>query len=206
MRILFVILTCEKTEQSAKLQKDNWLKFISETDSVVYLDDSFCDSPGYNNVAQKYIKFIYSFPFFGLYDWVFFCDDDTFVFPKKLKHTLLYFNANNPIMIGRTGQYDGVKYCSGGAGFAVSRALIKDVKAYLAPPQIQYNPNSDTSFGLWAKNASPELQIIDRVDQFQTQNLSHDDNALIDIDSCVTFHYCTADDYKILSKKLRYSI
>jgi len=205
MKILFVILTCAKYSERKELQKE-WIKYISAGDSVVYLDEAFCVEYDYNSVPVKYSTFIKNCMVFNEFDWVFFCDDDTFLFPKKLHHLLHYFDCNKSIMIGRTGMYEYYNYCSGGAGFAVSKKLILKVRTYLFNNSITHFPNSDTSFGRWAKITEPDFEIIDRIEQFQTQHLRHPDNDAVDIDSCISFHYCGEYDYNILKKYLKYAI
>lgn len=221
MKILYVILTADKYHDRRELQCRNWMKYICCNDDYIYLCDSArvffnfiwdekmvgYDLPtGYDNVALKYSSFIKQYNLFDNFDWIFFCDDDTFLFPKKLHHLLRYFNKDEPIMIGRTGVYEGWQVCSGGAGFAVSQNLILKVQQYLKTNPYEHLPNSDTSLGMWAKLAEPNMKVIDRIEQFQTQHLRHEDNGLVDIDSCITFHYCTEYDYKILSKYLKYAV
>ena len=206
MRILYVILTCDKFAERRKLQEESWLKYIGQSDEVIYLDDKNVREDTYDNVPRKYSDFIREFHRFNEFDWVFFADDDTFVFPRKLQHLLSYQDCSKPLMIGRTGVYDGYTYCSGGAGFAVSRVLMLQTKSYLHNQAFKHFPNSDTSFARWAKEAVPNMGTLDRKEQFQTQHLRHDDNALVDIDSCITFHYIDQYDYNILNKHLKFSL
>lgn len=205
MKILYVILSHKDNEDKINLQKSTWLSFKGVEDNYIYLTKSSIEDT-YENVPRKYSDFIREFSHFNEYDWVFFCDDDTFAFPKKLSHLLRYFNASKPLVIGRTGVYEGYLYCSGGAGFAVSRNLILRVKSYMHNQSFKHLPNSDTSFGMWAKEAVNEVVFVDRADQFQTQHLRHDDNGLVDIDACISFHYCKEYDFKILRKYLKYSV
>lgn len=206
MRILYVILTCDKFTERRKLQNETWVKYIGNNDKVIYLNSINNGDENYENVPIKYSEFIKECETFMFFDWVFFCDDDTFVFPKKLSHLLRYFDKQEPIMIGRTGVYAGYTVCSGGAGFAVSLDLIIKVKKFVLNNNYYHLPNSDTSFGMWAKLSCSDLKIIDRADQFQTQHLRHDDNSFVDIDSVITFHYCGNYDFKVLSKYLRYAV
>lgn len=206
MKILYVILTADKFFGKQELQKNTWLKFVGEKDEYIYLNSLSKHEDSYDNVPLKYSYFIRDFHRFNEFDWVFFCDDDTFVFPKKLSHLLSYQDAKKPIMIGRTGTYQGWTVCSGGAGFAVSNCLILKVKSYLHNQFYEHFPNSDTTFGRWAKLAVPEVSILDRTELLQTQHLRHNDNALVDIDSCISFHYCDSYDFSILSKHLKQSV
>lgn len=206
MKLLYVILTSEKFSERRELQKNTWLNFIGQEDEYVYLQDVDNLADTYRNVPYKYSQFIKKYKQFEKFDWVFFCDDDTFVFPKRLNHLLTHFDKNKEYMIGRTGVYKGWVSCSGGSGFAVSNKAIIGVKEYVSKNEIIHLPNSDTSLSMWAKLASPEIQIIDRGERFHTQHLRHEENSLIDIDSIITAHYCTSYDYKILSKHLKYAI
>lgn len=205
MKILYIILTSPKTSDKRKAQEETWLKYIGEKDEYVYLDSIMNVADTYESVPYKYSYFIKTYKRFTDFDWVFFCDDDTFLFPKKLGHLLHYFDKEKPIMIGRTGVYEGWTVCSGGAGFAVSKKLITTVQEHFKKTSFIHLPNSDTSFGMWARLAEPKLEIIDRTDQFQSQHFSHEDNGAIDVDCCLTFHYCSLLDYKTLSKYLKYA-
>lgn len=206
MKILYAILTCDKYFERVTLQESTWLRYIGEDDYYILLGSALVEEESYDTVAVKYSEFIKHYALFNEFDWVFFCDDDTFVFPKKLHHLLGYFNKDEPIMIGRTGVYEGWQVCSGGAGFAVSQSIILKIQNYLRTNTYEHLPNSDTSFGMWAKLAEPDLKIIDRTEQFQTQHLRHEDNGIVDVDSCITFHYCTEYDFKVLNKYLKYAV
>lgn len=204
--VLYVILTCEKYKHRQKLQLDTWIKYIGGNDNYLYLSDIDGMDIKYENVAIKYINFIKSCTECLKFDWVFFCDDDTFVFPKKLGWLLKFYDKNMPLIIGRKGIYNGWELCSGGAGFAVSKQLFLSVKRYLAFGDNNILPNSDTSFGMWAKKSDDSMLVIDNPNQFQTQHPRHSDNEYMDIDSIISMHYCDEQDFKILSKYLKYNI
>ena len=130
MKILYIILTCEKYRNRMQWQKSTWLKNVNESD-YIYLEEPVGEET-YNNAPKKYVQFFSSFERILEYDWVFFCDDDTFVFTDRLKHFLTPIDRT-PKMIGYIlGDFDVEKFrttlCSGGAGIAVTSNLVQAAK------------------------------------------------------------------------------
>jgi hypothetical protein len=85
------------------------------------------------NITWKYIHFIYNMNIPD-YDWYIFIDDDTFVFQNRLENLLNQYNADDYYYIGK--ELDHIKsefclYMSGGAGYAISKALYAKIYAYL---------------------------------------------------------------------------
>jgi len=204
--VLYVILTCDKYSSRKKLQQSTWLNYIGKSDLYVYLEDDGLKEIVYTDLALKYINFIKSFKESRKYDWLFFCDDDTFCYPKKLGWLLRFYDPQKHFIIGRKGVYNGWELCSGGAGFAVSQSLYEVVSNFVYLNDVDILPNTDTSFGMWAKLASDSLCVLDIPNQFQTQHPRHDDNSEMDIDSIITMHYCEEQDFKTLSRYLKHNI
>ena len=142
MKICYIISTCDKyLDTRVKYQMDTFLKAVP-TEDIYYLtskpnlekrqfgwncmDDS-------QNITWKYIHFMYNTNI-PEYDWYIFIDDDTFVFQQKLENLLQQFNCNDYYYIGK--ELDHIKkefclYMSGGAGYAISKALYAKIYDYL---------------------------------------------------------------------------
>jgi hypothetical protein len=84
----------------------------------------------------------------GCFNWVYFCDDDTYVFPRALENTLGRFMPREQHYLGvyHTARVDlewkdpeaRIAYAHGGAGYIVSWALLKAVRPYLAACHERY--------------------------------------------------------------------
>lgn len=196
MKILYVILTCRKyAETRQQWQRDTWLKGVD----YVYLDDTYHD-----RFADRYLAFFAAYN--GNHDWLFFCDDDTFVFPERMKEFLTWYDAGLPMQIGFVLSdffiYDtGIKttLCSGGAGIAISRELVRHIETYLYETEIPITtPESDTNLAVWAKMGCGEFGTVSANKAFCPTNPRHH-NVRQD---CITYHYCEEVDFKILNDRL----
>lgn len=195
MKILYVILTCEKyLNTRVKWQKESWAKSVP----VAYLVEPVGEEV-YNNAPLKYI------PFFKTlvtdFDWFFFCDDDTFVDTKKLKWFLetQVMPDEEYVMIGFSGgtfpiHNLKITWCSGGAGIAMSRELVKKIQSHLRNTE---NPlvthETDISLAIWATMAAKDLVVIDnkRFSPFKPHESP---------ENCITYHYCTEQDFIRLNR------
>ena len=132
MRICYVALTCEAyLKTRAVWQRETWLSAIDPEDSYVYLSAlSHPEDPhilgcgtadDYQSCPAKYIAFFKGWDLSG-FDWYFFVDDDTFVFPHRLKAELAKHDASEYVYIGCEGNRC-IPYMSGGAGFGLSAPL-----------------------------------------------------------------------------------
>ena len=142
MKICYIISTCDKyLDSRVKYQMETFLKDLQSED-IYYLtskpniekrqfgwncmDDS-------QNITWKYIHFIYNMNISD-YDWYIFIDDDTFVFQQNLENLLKQYNQNDYYYIGKELDHIKNKFClymSGGAGYAISKALYAKIYIYL---------------------------------------------------------------------------
>ena len=220
MRILYVILTCEKyLDTRCTLIKSTWLNQLDENDDYVFLSSrpilekniiGFYTPDDYKSVPLKYLKFFREAPdsYFD-FDWVYFCDDDTFVFPKRLKNLLAQYDSKVLVCIGRKGIFvrpvwklgrwilrrEKIEFPSGGAGFAVSKPAIVALREYLRRINYDYRRFTfgDVTFGYWFKQTN--IPIIDRCDVLKAQNPRHPENRDLDINNVVSYHYCDEQDF-----------
>lgn len=139
-------------------------------------------------------------------EWLFKCDDDTFLFPKRLLDLLTryaepttkryYIGAEfyvDPIRSVKDTRsyipydvYPATRYppfMSGGAGYALSMASVRCLAVYSQSPDFMYFPLEDVSTGLSLIAACHPFISIDRHDVFRPgqPKVLHD--------SIVTMHY-----------------
>jgi hypothetical protein len=121
---------------------------------------------------------------FGSYDWIFFCDDDTFVNTEYLENE--EFDENYIYGLVITGQWPFDKelpFCSGGAGYLISKKnLIKLVENIYFPG----TGTSDVSLGYIAKKANISFINDDRFKSQKPHFYNMDKN---DVKKYFTFHY-----------------
>jgi hypothetical protein len=151
------------------------------------------------NITWKYIHFIYNTNIPD-YDWYIFIDDDTFVFQNRLENLLNCYNCNDYYYIGK--ELDHIKnefclYMSGGAGYAISKALYAKIYAYLRNIGINeayyYLINlkeqfcDDLCIGLWIRDIEKRDGI--KVNQFNHDGFHIDAHKNDDeIADAITFH------------------
>ncbi len=202
MKILYVILTCAQNANRQQWQRDTWLKGIDEMD-YIYLDEPAGEEI-YNNAPFKYIEFFKRMQFQSDYDWFIFCDDDTFIFTKRLKY-LLDFEMANAIMIGfKGGIFDiynlHIAWCSGGAGIALNRFCIERIQLHLnntLRPLITHE--TDISLAIWATMATDNLTVIDNKKFSPFNPLDAKKEGMHD---CITYHYCSKEDFYSLNAQI----
>jgi hypothetical protein len=218
-KIEFIIITCEKYHND-RLQavKQTWgrgqnCKFLSD----VSIGEDIIGYPnltkGYEFIYLKYIEYIKQMTNFES-DWYMFTDDDTFVNISNIDELLSKNDHNNPICIGRLGRINPgelsfplytisgnntslpINYCSGGAGFILSKKSMMLISDYIKNendiPRCYY---SDVTFGFWMRNAGVEIVAIDRFEATNPDALGHSDG---EIKKSYTYHYVNPIDmYKI---------
>ena len=96
--ILFVILTCEKyIYNRCECQKNTWLTKIGEECDYIYLSSKpdiknkiigYSTNDTYEFATLKYVEFFKNYNLNEYFDYIFFCDDDTFVNPFRLKEKI----------------------------------------------------------------------------------------------------------------------
>jgi hypothetical protein len=225
VKITYIVLTCEKyLKERGDLINKTWRRLISENDDFFFL--SSIPDPGNNvlgyydkddqaSVTSKFISLIKNNGF-GDSDWIYICDDDTFVYANRLKRLLENYDSKENNCVCRLGIYNkkvifdrwlnlSIRYPGGGAGFAISNQLYKSLKKYAARrSNFPAHPYwSDVSFGLWLKeiNKKKNVKFIDRADLLKAQNPNHPENKDIDLSKVVSMHYCSKDDFNYLYGK-----
>lgn len=218
MNILYVILTCEKFLNSRRIwQMETWLKNIKHTDNYIFLSAKshpekkvigFNTEDSYQSASYKHVEFIKNYSIDSTIDWIFFCDDDTFVYPKRLENLIEQEKKENKT-IGRLGVCKAniilkdnnkikfpIFFPSGGAGFAINRNHFFILKEYLLKNIYPVLLNIDVTFGAWFRENN--INIIDRGNVLKAQNPDHPENFYVI--NPVTYHYCSEAHFKELNK------
>jgi hypothetical protein len=217
MKILYVILTCEKYFLTrCEVVKNTWLKHVG-TDDYVFLSSipdedkkkiGYETNDEYRYATLKYVEFFKNYELNDI-DWVFFCDDDTFIFPNRLRELLENINSDcvgrigicndNEIILGPVPVFP-VKFISGGAGFGIRYSLFNHIKSYLLSSPFTVCLNTDVTMGIWLRDL--DVIIQDRTEYLKAQNPNHPENKKIDINKIVTFHYCDSSHFTTLNELL----
>jgi hypothetical protein len=216
MKICYIILTCEPFLKSrCEWQKRTWLTQVGPTHDYFFLSakadperrvlgwDTVDD---YTSCPIKYLALLRSAAIdASKYDWIFFCDDDTYVFHDRLVAYLDNLKTERPVnsrlYVGHL-LCEGYPYMSGGAGFALSPQLFQDLCEYTRdsnnmPAIHRY---SDVSFGYWMNDIAQSGKEIILVHEPQKFNGSpHRDEK--EIDDAITFHYVREDLFDFYFRK-----
>jgi len=201
MKICYIISTCEKyLDTRVKFQMESFLKDVPSSD-IYYLTSKpniekrqfgwNCMDDFYN-ITWKYIHFIYNTNIPD-YDWYIFIDDDTFVFQSRLENLLQQYNHDDYYYIGK--ELDHIKnefclYMSGGAGYAISKALYAKIYEYIQENGKNNSFNhwcDDLCIGLWIRNIEKKQGIC--VKQFNHDGFhleAHKNES--EIADAITFH------------------
>jgi len=190
MKICYIISTCDKyLETRVKFQMDTFLKDVPTSD-IYYLTSkpniekrqfgwNCMDDP--YNITWKYIYFMHNMNIPD-YDWYIFIDDDTFVFQSRLENLLQNYDHNDYYYIGK--ELDHIKnefclYMSGGAGYAMSKALYLHLCSYVRKNGTSNSYKhwcDDLCIGLWIRD-------IEKNDAIPIKQLNNDLFHL-DVHSC----------------------
>lgn len=199
MKICYIILTCENYLSSrAKFLLETSLKNVNSTD-IYFLS---CKSikpniygwntdDNYESCPLKYVRFFQNMTID--YDWYFFMDDDTFVFPDRLNSFVEQFIKSDSLYIGnRCKSYSFPLYMSGGAGFLLTRSLYLKLLDYIrqkSDNELVTSIYGDYSLGLWMSNIT-DIKLID-VDLFNPT--LHDNEE--QLKNCISFHYLKTKEH-----------
>jgi hypothetical protein len=174
---------------------DTFLKNVSK-DNIYYLtSQQNIDERqfGWNtmddskNITWKYIYFIYNMNI-NYYDWYFFIDDDTFVFPSRLENLLSSYDHSQNYYIGCELDHIKKNYCvymSGGPGYAISKSLYLLIRDYVKKTGINRSYKhwcDDLCMGLWIQNIKKEHVV------HQLNNPFFYINREGNVNKAITFH------------------
>jgi len=198
MNILYVVLHGKSSDHRHEGIMETWGKnkniiFYSDyedPDKKIYKVSNRTD---YSSNEEKHLNsFLLVNNLNTKYDWFFFCDDDTFVNTEYLENTKFDENfIHGSIITGCWPHDKNLEYCSGGAGYLISKNIL--IKIY----ENLFNSNtgfSDVSLVYIAKKCNIPFLNDDR---FRSQNPSFFNIKDIEIKNFFTFHYVKTKDDQI---------
>lgn len=205
-------------------QENTWIGKLPSGSDYVYLlgekckkNHTFCTIKNgkdkYEHGHFKYYDFITKYNYEN-FDWIFFCDDDTYVFDNKLRSLLNNYSPKLSIVIGRAGIVNHkeknsnylakypIKFCGGGAGWATSLPVMCYLKAYLKVNVVYpFAPGGDTTFGAWLKKINLHNCIVDKGNMFSNGPPTDIQFSDVLVDDVITFHWCKEADFNYLNSK-----
>jgi hypothetical protein len=138
MKVLFAIVSCNDSRyypEKARIQRQTWVRdiegadykfFFGETDREPLFDEVILDCPDDYNSLNLKTKAILQWAVEREYDAIFKCDDDSYVFPRRLldSEIVRYDYAGCYIPAGVIG---GISYpaFAGGGGYWLSSKAAK---------------------------------------------------------------------------------
>lgn len=180
MKILFTILTCSQTQLNADACINTWIQDVNtphdwffygdknqSKNHHKYWDCSPHDGDTYKNLAKKTLRMLET----SLqYDWDFIykCDDDTYVVPSRLEKLLANRDPAKHCFIGCLKSNVGFEYAQGGAGYIISRsALITAMEniARTCKEALQLNMQEDTSVSKALIQSNVQLESCELLSQ-----------------------------------------
>lgn len=190
MKITYVILTCESMLKTrVPFLKNTWINNIDDDDEIYYLSSKsnldenvigYNDPDDYISAPLKMHSFFKNFNIDNS-DWLFLCDDDTFVFPKRLKKELSKYNENINYYIGKKDYWSDMPYFEsietkngkvfnveypfycihGGAGICINKRLFNELQYFLKNDTEKHlSYHGDVSLGYWIKKYISNYEII----------------------------------------------
>ena len=217
MNILYVILSCKKfLPTKCQWIKNTWARNLDREDDYIILssdEDLSNKIVGYNtedeykDAADKYSEFFKNYDLSSHIDWLFFIDDDTYVYTSRLKNMLKAYNGEQviareiwvgPEVAARGIHKDNgrvifpINSPSGGSGFAVSKKVFLTIKKYISEDLHCKCHNGDVTFGFWFRDNN--ISMINRSEVLRSQNPEHLENA--GIKNPVTWHYCEEKHFR----------
>jgi len=171
----------------------SWVPKLTDGDSYMFLS-SIADPPAkvvgwnsldtYEGCSRKYLDFIKNKSLVDS-DWIVFVDDDTFVFPKRIRDMLETYDPTNELYIGKL-LYGPIPTMSGGAGFCVSKALYAKLHSFVNTRNVILDHiYSDVTIAQWIQRIPTAIYVWDK--RFN----SHPHTEEGSIDTALTFHFVT---------------
>jgi hypothetical protein len=187
MSVCYIIISCDAYKSSRmQWQKQTFLKSVPDYYYIAGTSDPGERVMGWNTPDKledcplKYQEF---FKHSNLvYDWYFFIDDDTFVFPKRLETFLKQYNPSEKLYIGKPVTPE---YMDGGGGFLISRPVYEHLCSQENHITSIYG---DVCIGRWIGTFAKKISS----DLFQHTKHQNDEQ----LKTCVSFHWLkTKEDF-----------
>ena len=172
MKILVSVLTCFNTQAQANACLNTWIKYIKSPHKYFFYGDSIQSksmkntwdcSPGLGEDRSRLPEKTYKMLKQSLshdWDFLFKCDDDTFVNFKLLEGYLKNFNPQDDLYIGKRKIFKGLPYAQGGSGYILSRSAIQKAWNHL---DFYLHKEGGEDIGVAASMRDVGIQIIDNI-------------------------------------------
>lgn len=137
MKILTAILTCSGNQKRADACLDTWIKSIKDPHDYVFygdkaqsekMDKTWDCTPDGGECRSRLPEKTYKMLEKSLeheWDFLFKCDDDTYVAHNKLVKLIDKYNPLEDLYIGYPIRSVGWTYAQGGAGYLLTRTAVK---------------------------------------------------------------------------------
>ena len=137
MKILTAIMTHSGSQKNADACSETWIKDITEPHDYLFygdqkqsetMDKTWNCTPKHGESRHRLAEKSYKMLVKSLkleWDFLFKCDDDTFVVFDKLINLLEGYNPNDDLYIGFPLGQKGIKYAQGGSGYVLTRSAVK---------------------------------------------------------------------------------
>lgn len=137
MKILTAILTCSTTQRRADACLLTWIKSIKNPHDYVFfgdktqsekMDKTWDCTPDQGECRSRLPEKTYKMLEKSLeheWDFLFKCDDDTYVTHNKLVKLIDKYNPLEDLYIGYPIRSVGLTYAQGGAGYLLTRTAVK---------------------------------------------------------------------------------
>ena len=167
MRIMYCILSGHEKRDRLQACVDTW---ALKKNVLVFSDENrgcsikCSDESGYAYCPQKvrygmqYVKRM--LVMYGRIDWLFFCDDDTYVNVPRLEEYLSHKDENRTVYGNRISLYKKdpkLKYLSGGSGYAMKPETLELIVQKLK--KVKHTTFADVMVGYAIKKA--RLKLVD---------------------------------------------
>ena len=177
MKILVAILTHEGTQSNADACSKTWINDIQNPHEYYFygsktqskkMDRTWNCEPDDGEARFRLPEKTYKMLIESLkheWDFLFKCDDDTFVAFDRLANLLKNYNPNDDLYIGRK-IVNPFSYAQGGAGYALTRSAVKkclDSLKHFYSDKSKNKRAEDYSVGLALKEQKIDLVHIDSI-------------------------------------------
>lgn len=219
MKILVAILTHEGSQNNADACSKTWIKDIktpheyyfygSKTQSEKMPKTWNCE-PDEGEARFRLPEKTYKMLKKSLqYEWdfLFKCDDDTFVAFDKLINSLKNYHFNDDLYIGRK-IVNPFAYAQGGAGYALTRTAVKkciDSLKHFYNDKSKNKFAEDYSVGLALKEQGINLTHTDLLSTPNPKTAKQDQSVCIDAiikHNKITTHYATPETIKTIYESI----
>jgi hypothetical protein len=215
MKILATILTCSSTQERADACLATWIKGIKSPHEYYFygdekqsqkMDRAWNCTPDAGEHRTRLPKKTYKMLVKSLdYEWdfLFKCDDDTFVAFDRLINLLKSYDSDNTLYIGKK-IVNPFAYAQGGSGYVLSRsavqACVNASEIFLTSPI-----SEDRTLGTALKSQGIDLIPVDLLSTPHPDTAKQNQSVCIDAiikDNKITTHYVMPETMKAIYESI----